>query len=58
MQSVIIEETSNLKDVVKKPSATMTTLTEYFTLNRDDSYVRKFLYREILEHYRWISGKE
>ena len=58
MQSVIIEETSNLKDVVKKPSATMTTLTEYFTLNRDDSYARKFLYREILKHYRWISGKK
>ena len=58
MQSVIIEETANLKDVVKKPSATMTTLTKYFTLNRADSYARKFLYREIPEHYRWISGKK
>ena len=58
MQYVIIEETANLKDVVKKPSATMTTLTEYFTLNRADSYARKFLYREIPEHYRWISGKK
>ena len=36
----------------------MTTLTEYFTLNREDSYARKFLYREIPEHYRWISGKK
>jgi len=58
MQSVITKETANLKDVVKKPSATMTTLTEYFTLNRDDSHARKFLYREIPEHYRWISGKK
>ena len=36
----------------------MTTLTEYFTLNREDSYAMKFLYREIPEHYRWISGKK
>jgi len=58
MQSVIIEETTNLKDVVKKLSTTMMTLMEYFTLNYDDSYARKFLYREIPEHYRWISGKK
>jgi hypothetical protein len=27
-------------------------------LNHADSYARKFLYREIPEHYRWISGKK
>ena len=58
MQTVIIEETANLNDFLKKPSATMTTLIEYFTLNRADSYARKFLYREIPEHYRWMSGKK
>ena len=58
MQSIIIKETTNLKDVVKKSSATMMTLIEYFTLNHADSYVRKFLYREIPEHYQRISGKK
>ena len=58
MQSVIIEESENLEDVIHRPSATRTTLTEYFNMNRDDSFARTLIYREFPEHYRWISGRK
>ncbi|KAL6292673.1 hypothetical protein ACE6H2_000815 [Prunus campanulata] len=32
-------------------------LTEFFTLNRNDAEARRYLYREIPEHYRWIRSE-
>ena len=58
MQSVIIDETKNLEEVVNNPKSSMTTLIEFFKVSRVDSFARKFLYREVLEYYRWISGKK
>jgi len=58
MQSVTMEESENLEDVINKPSSTMTTLTEYFKMNRADSYARTLLYREFPEHYRWIPKRK
>jgi len=58
MQFVIIEESKNLEDVIHRPSATRTTLMEYFNMNCADSFARTLLYREFPEHYRWISGRK
>jgi hypothetical protein len=58
MQSIIIDETKNLEEVVNNPKSSMTTLTEFFKASRVDSFARKLLYREMPEHYRWISGKK
>jgi exonuclease I len=58
MQSVIIDETAKLQDIVNEPSSSMTTLTEYFTKNRVDSFARTLLYKDFLEYYRWIHGSK
>ncbi|XP_066351522.1 ATP-dependent DNA helicase PIF1-like [Miscanthus floridulus] len=58
MQSVIIDETKNLEEVVNNPKSSMTTLTKIFKVSRVDSFARKLLYREMPEYYRWISGKK
>jgi hypothetical protein len=58
MQSVIIDETKNLEEVVNNPKSSMTTLTEFFKVSCVDSFARKLLYKEMPEYYRWISGKK
>jgi len=58
MQSVIIDETKSLEEVVNNPKSSMTTLTEFFTVCREDSFARSLLYRDMPEHYRWISGRK
>ena len=57
MQYVAYDESGNLEDVVNKPSNKKTTLTEFFEMNRKDPKARKLLYKEFLEHYRWVAGK-
>jgi len=58
MQSVTYNEEENLEDVVNRPGSNRTTLTEYFSKNREDRTTRKILYREFTEHYRWIKEKK
>ena len=58
MQSVIIDETAKLQDIVNEPTSSMTTLTEYFTKNRADSFARTLLYKDFPEYYRWIPGSK
>ncbi|KAL6873859.1 hypothetical protein ACP4OV_013941 [Aristida adscensionis] len=58
MQYITFDEFGNLEDVVNRPSSSMTTLTEYFKMNRVDSYARTLLYKDFLEHYRWIKGRK
>lgn len=58
MQSVIIDETAKLQDIVNEPTSSMTTLTEYFTKNRADSFARTLLYKDFPEYYRWIHGSK
>jgi exonuclease I len=43
---------------VSRPGSNRTTLIEYFSKNHEDRAVRKILYREFLEHYRWIKGRK
>ncbi|XP_052164729.1 uncharacterized protein LOC127781722 [Oryza glaberrima] len=57
MQYVAYDESGNLEDVVNKPSNKKTTLTEFFEMNRKDPKARKLLYKEFLEHYRWVARK-
>jgi hypothetical protein len=52
MQSVTYNEEENLEDVVNRPGSNRSTLTEYFSKNREERAARKILYREFLEHYR------
>ena len=58
MQSVTYNEEENLEDVVSHPGSNRTTLTEYFSKNREDRTARKILYREFPEHYHWIKGRK
>jgi hypothetical protein len=58
MQSVTYNDDDSLADVVSRQCSNRTTLTEYFTKNREEQSARKILYREFLEHYRWIPGKK
>ena len=58
MQSVTYNDDENLEDVVSRPASNRTTLTEYFSKNREERAARKILYREFLEHYPWIAGKK
>jgi hypothetical protein len=58
MQSVIIDESKNLEEILNNLAASMTTLIEFFKLNRLDSFARTLLYKEVPEYYRWISGKK
>ncbi|XP_002449443.2 uncharacterized protein LOC8071841 [Sorghum bicolor] len=58
MQSVTYNDEENLEDVVRRPGSNRTTLTEYFSRNREDRVARKILYREFPEHYRWITGRK
>ncbi|XP_066384734.1 uncharacterized protein [Miscanthus floridulus] len=58
MQSVTYNDDENLEDVVSRPASNRTTLTEYFSKNREERATRKILYREFPEHYRWIAGKK
>lgn len=58
MQVVTYDGNDNIKTVVNRPSSSMSTLTEYFKMNRVNSYARTLLYREFPEHYRWIKGKK
>ena len=58
MQSVTYNDDENLEDVVSRPASNRTTLTEYFSKNREERAARKILYREFPEHYRWIAGKK
>ncbi|KAL6847111.1 hypothetical protein ACP4OV_022964 [Aristida adscensionis] len=58
MQYVTYDEFDNLEDVVNRPSSSMTILTEYFKMNRVDSYASTLLYTDFPEHYRWIKGRK
>jgi hypothetical protein len=58
MQTVTYNDDDNLEDVVNRPGSDRTTLTEYFKKNREDQSARKILYREFLEHYRWMKGRK
>jgi hypothetical protein len=58
MQSVTYNEEENLEDVVSRLGSNRTTLTEYFSKNREDRAARKILYREFSKHYRWIKGRK
>jgi exonuclease I len=58
MQSVTYNEEENLEDFVSRLGSNRTTLTEYFSKNREERAIRKILYREFLEHYRWIKGRK
>lgn len=46
MQSVIIDESKSLEDVVSQPSSSMTTLIEDIKKNRLDSFAKTLLYRD------------
>jgi hypothetical protein len=58
MQSVTYNEEDNLEEVLSRPGSNKTTLTEYFTKNREERTAMKILYREFPEHYRWIKGRK
>ncbi|KAL6909791.1 hypothetical protein ACP4OV_001450 [Aristida adscensionis] len=58
MQYVTYDGSGNLEDVVRRPSSSMTTLTEYFKMNRTDSFARTLLYKDFPEHYRWIKKQK
>jgi hypothetical protein len=58
MQSVTYKDEENLEDVVSRPGSNRTTLTEYFTKNREERSVRKILYREFPEHFQWMTGRK
>jgi hypothetical protein len=58
MQFVTYKDEENLEDVVSRPGSNRTTLTEYFTKNREERSARKILYREFPEHFRWMTGRK
>jgi hypothetical protein len=58
MQFVTYNEEENLEDVVSRTGSNRTTLTEYFSKNLEDRAVRKILYKDFLEHYRWIKRRK
>jgi hypothetical protein len=58
MQSVTYNDDDNLEDVVSRPGSNRTTLTEYFSKNREERATRKILSREFPEHCWWIIGEK
>ena len=58
MHTVAFKACENLADIVARPSSSKSMLTEYFEMNRKFPTARKWLYREFLEHYRWIPGNK
>uniref|UniRef100_A0A453DD09 ATP-dependent DNA helicase n=2 Tax=Aegilops tauschii subsp. strangulata TaxID=200361 RepID=A0A453DD09_AEGTS len=58
MHTIAFKAGENLEDVVARPSASRSMLTEYFEMNWRNPQAQKLLYREFPEHYRWIAGKK
>jgi hypothetical protein len=58
MHTVAFKACDDLEDVLARPSSSKSMLTQYFELNNKYPEARKWLYRELLEHYRWIAGEK
>lgn len=58
MQQVQYQANDTITNILSNDGLSMTMLTEYFTLNRTDVEARRYLYREMPEHYRWISKEK
>ncbi|XP_021808472.1 uncharacterized protein LOC110752178 [Prunus avium] len=58
MHQVRFQSDQTIANILTDERLNKTMLTEFFTLNRNDVEARRYLYREIPEHYRWIrSGR-
>ncbi|XP_021848178.2 uncharacterized protein [Spinacia oleracea] len=55
MHQVRFEANQPISNVLGNPRNSKTMLTEFFKMNSIDPNARKYLYRDFLEHYRWLA---
>ncbi|KAL6137900.1 hypothetical protein ACLB2K_063189 [Fragaria x ananassa] len=58
MQQVTFNAERTVEDILEDDRPKMSMLTEFFTLNQSDDDAKAYLYREILEYYRWDKNKK
>ncbi|KAI5335567.1 hypothetical protein L3X38_025700 [Prunus dulcis] len=57
MHQVRFQYDQTIANILIDERLNKTMLTEFFTLNRNDAKAKRYLYREIPEHYRWIRSE-
>lgn len=55
-QLVHFQDRDDLSEVLQRPNIGKTTLTEWFTCNREDEQARQYTYSEFPMHYTWKRG--
>ena len=59
MHNVCFSENQSIDNILLNEDSSCTMLTDYFRINREDSFACRLLYNEFPEFYRWVaSGKK